>query len=95
MKFIQKTRWGKRRVCLGPMTVAADRWPWQEGYGWKGSDHRAPLNMSGARFGGGWKFCLGVRYGSTTVMLELLFGTMSFAWGNHQWKGPHGSMVPK
>lgn len=63
--------------------ITADRWPWQtrkyaamisgpdervgQRYGWK------PTRGTG-RFGGGWNWSLGFRAGSTTVILELLFG---------------------
>ena len=71
---------------LGKYQVTASRWPWQ-GYGW--FPHRlpaasrkrlrsyAPLNSSGARFGGGWKWRLGVSVGSSSTMIDLLFGTIT------------------
>lgn len=65
------------------LMVHAARWPWQEGYSWAGASYEAPLNRAGrngaaARFGGGWKYRLGVSIGGTTVHLDLLFGMVSF-----------------
>lgn len=66
---------------LGRLEIKASRWPWQ-GYGWFSTKNnpKAYLNPSGARFGGGWRWCLGVRIGGDTVMMELLFGMLRFAW---------------
>ena len=56
------------------LEITADRWPWQ-GYGWGLSTKlRAPLNSSGARFGGGWKYKLGIDIGGTTILINLVFG---------------------
>lgn len=72
-------------LAIGRLVITAQRFPWQ-GYGWaphkKPVDQRAfraPLNSSGARFGGGWKYKLGVSVGGTTVMVDLLFGLLSFS----------------
>lgn len=55
--------------------VVAQRWPWQSGYDWKGmKNNGAPLNAGGARFGGGWKYKLGLSFGGSTLMIDLLFG---------------------
>lgn len=60
--------------------VSASRFPWQKGYNWKGmEDTGALLNRSGARFGGGWRYKLGVSVGTTTVMIDLLFGIVSIS----------------
>ena len=68
---------------LGRLTVKASRFPWQ-GYGWfphkNGRGPTAPLNAGGARFGGGWTYKLGLSVGGTTLMLDLLFGTVSLRW---------------
>lgn len=65
---------------IGRLTITASRFPWQ-GYGWfphkSGNGPRAPLNSSGARFGAGWKYKLGVSVGGTTVMFDVLFGIIS------------------
>lgn len=55
--------------------ITASRWPWQKGYTWRGSESTAPLG-GGARFGGGWRFKLGVDIGGSTVLLNLVFGTI-------------------
>lgn len=65
---------------IGRLNITASRFPWQ-GYGWfphKGNNRAtAPLNPSGARFGGGWKYKLGVSAGGTTVMIDALFGIVT------------------
>lgn len=48
--------------------ITASRWPWQKG------DYTAPLNPFGDRFGGGWKYKLGIDMGGSTVILNLLYG---------------------
>ena len=62
---------------LGRIEIEASRWPWQ-GYGWfphkNGKGPTALLNSSGARFGAGWKYKLGVSLSGRTLMLDLLFG---------------------
>lgn len=65
---------------IGRLNIKADRWPWQAGYNWRGmADHSAPLNRSGARFGAGWKYRIGIDIGGTTVMVNLLFGMIRFS----------------
>jgi hypothetical protein len=67
---------------IGKYKITASRWPWQKGYNWHGSLSSAPLNprnlTTGAspRFGGGWKYSIGVNIGGKTVMLNLLFGSL-------------------
>ena len=68
---------------IGALIIAADRWPWQAGYGWRGSKSSAPLNRPdkhgySARFGGGWKYNLGFQFSGRTLLIELLFGTLRF-----------------
>lgn len=62
---------------IGKITIKASRWPWQ-GYGWfphkNGKGPTAMLNSSGARFGAGWKYKLGISIGGSSVMIDLLFG---------------------
>ena len=64
---------------LGRIQIEASRWPWQ-GYGWfphkNGKGPTALLNSSGARFGRGWKYKLGVSLSGRTLKLDLLFGTV-------------------
>lgn len=59
--------------------ITASRFPWQ-GYGWfphkNGKGPTAPINPGGARFGGGWNWKLGISTGGTTILLDLLFGTV-------------------
>lgn len=55
--------------------ITASRWPWQEGYTWKGTKTLAPL-FNTARFGGGWKYKLGIDMGGSTLLLNLLFGSI-------------------
>jgi hypothetical protein len=76
----------QNRLVIGRLEISANRWPWQ-GYGWAPHNQPkgekvlcAPLNASGARFGGGWKFKLGVSVGATTTNVDLLFGSVSFYW---------------
>ena len=70
-----------KKLRIGALIIVADRWPWQ-GYGWfphkNGKGPTAPLNGSGARFGGGWRYELGIQVGGSTVLANLLFGTLRF-----------------
>ena len=59
---------------IGKIDIKASRWPWQKG------NYAAPLNPAGARFGGGWKYRFGVDVGSTTVMLNLIWGMVRISW---------------
>lgn len=65
---------------LGRYIIKASRWPWQ-GWGWfphkNGKGQKALLNASGSRFGAGWNYRLGISIGGSTVMIDLLFGTVS------------------
>ena len=62
---------------IGRVTINASRWPWQ-GYGWSSTGGpTALLNRSGARFGGGWRWKLGISIGDSSLMFELLFGIIS------------------
>ena len=67
---------------LGKYEVKASRFPWQ-GYGWfphrNGKGPKAMFNQSGARFGGGWRWKFGVSVGGRTVLLDLLFGSVSIS----------------
>lgn len=59
--------------------ITASRFPWQ-GYGWfphkNGKGPTAMLNPQGSRFGAGWNYKLGVSVGGTTLLIDLLFGTV-------------------
>lgn len=69
------------KIKLLRLEVKSARWPWQ-GYGWfphkNGTGPKAILNPTGARFGGGWKYSLGIQVSDSTVLLNLLFGTITF-----------------
>ena len=72
------TRTQDRTVIeIGPYTIVASRWPWH-GYGWfphkSGKGSKAMLNPSGARFGAGWSYKLGIDIGGSSVLLNLIFG---------------------
>ncbi len=64
---------------IGKYRIKADRWPWQ-GYGWfphkNGKGPTAPLNRSGARFGGGWRWKIGISVGGSSIIIDLLFGSV-------------------
>lgn len=74
---------------IGRLSITASRWPWQirrssglfscpktekvgAKYGWM------PTGGMG-RFGGGWKWSLGINVGGSTVILDLLFGSIRFS----------------
>jgi len=68
-------------VRIGNLKISATRWPWQKysptmKYGWFGTGKRIYM----ARFGGGWKFKLGVDVGGSTVLFNLGFGIVDFRW---------------
>ena len=89
MKFLRSDKYGKPTLYLGRVSIRADRWPWQvrrsvalmsgpdekkgEKYGWK------PTKGTG-RFGGGWNWALGFEASSSTIILNLLFGTVRISW---------------
>jgi hypothetical protein len=65
---------------IGRLEITASRFP-NQGYGWfphkNGKGPKAVLNPSGARFGGGWAYKLGVSVGmgpNPTILVDLLFG---------------------
>jgi len=65
---------------IGRIEIKASRWPWQ-GAGWfphrqPWHPGRAPLNSCGARFGGGWKYKFGISIGGSTILIDLLFGSL-------------------
>lgn len=64
-------------VVLG-IEVKAERWPWQKGYDWRGmTNSTAPLNFGAARFGGGWRYKIGVDWSGSTVIFNLVFGMVT------------------
>lgn len=69
-------------MIIGRLKVTADRFPWQ-GYGWfphkNDNSQKAMFNPSGARFGGGWNYKLGLSIGGSTVIIDLIFGSLRFS----------------
>ncbi len=57
------------------MRWKASRWPWQD------FNSCAPLNSTGARFGGGWHYKFGIAVGGREVTLDLIWGTVRISWG--------------
>lgn len=73
------------KVRIGALIVKASRWPWQSGYNWYGmTNSTAPLNQprqgekAAPRFGGGWKYNVGFQFSGRTLLVELLFGMLTF-----------------
>ena len=52
------------------MKVKFDRWPWQY----------SCTKWHMGRFGGGWKYSLGFKYGGRTIIFDLLFGSIRISW---------------
>jgi hypothetical protein len=77
---IYTDRYKRRALRIWRWDITASCWPWQDGYNWKGRVGRgAPLNPVGpngtsARFGGGWRYRLGIDVGGVSIMLNLLWG---------------------
>lgn len=76
----ERKSWGGEHdsmIRIGRLKLRASRWPWQ-GYGWfphkNGRGPKAMLNASGARFGAGWRYKLGIDVGGSSVLLNLIFG---------------------
>lgn len=74
----------KAQVRIGALEICASRWPWQEGYNWRGTTREALLN-NGARFGGGWKYKLGASSGGWSTSgiglhLDLILGALHIEW---------------
>lgn len=53
------------------MRIKFDRWPWQP----------SRASIFSGRFGGGWKYSLGFKYGGRTIIFDLLFGSIRIEWG--------------
>ncbi|WP_088183946.1 hypothetical protein [Sphingobium sp. Z007] len=75
----------RNKVRIGALLIRAERWPWQAGYNWHGmTNSAAPLNQprrgdrAAPRFGGGWKYNLGIQFSGRTLLVELLFGMLTF-----------------
>lgn len=80
---LKKALTARRGVLrLGRLRITADRWPWQacvphwshvgktpKRYGWG-------LVPGMARFGGGWDWKLGLSISTSTVIVDLLFGSI-------------------
>lgn len=64
----------KDKFTIGKLTITLSRWPWQK------FNAHGMLNPAGARFGGGWKYKLGIDVGGTTVILNLIWGMIRFSY---------------
>ena len=71
-------------MMIGRLKIEAKRWPWQKGYNWYGmTNSSAPLSLpregekAAPRFGGGWKYELGIHIGSRSINLMLLYGMIT------------------
>lgn len=67
------------KLSFGRLEISFSRWPGQTGpWGCKlGWFNGGPLG----RFGGGWKYKLGVCVGGSGVLFDLLFGSIYISWG--------------
>ena len=71
-------------MLIGRLRIKASRWPWQDGFNWHGTSMSAPINAklpgekAAPRFGGGWKYKLGFALSGRTLMIDLLFGIVTF-----------------
>lgn len=76
---------------IGRLNINASRWPWQQmsatpegkriNFGFrphKSGVRGAILNPTSARFGGGWNYKLGIDIANRSILLHLLFGSVSF-----------------
>lgn len=65
------------KVKIGRLSIETSRWP-SQGYGWQphknGKGPKAMLNSQGSRFGAGWNYKLGIDIGSSSILLNLIFG---------------------
>lgn len=68
---------------IGKIEITASRFPWQNisipgnprgKYGWR------PDKAYMCRFGGGWRYCLGINVGRTAMVINLLFGIIRISW---------------
>lgn len=91
--FKTSIKYGRTHLHAGRLTISAKHWPWQkrgnaallssaaerkmDRYGWRGTDGMG-------RFGGGWNWNLGIQIGGKTILLSLLFGTITISW----WRKP-------
>lgn len=61
---------GPGKMRIGSFELFADRWPWQwdRKIGWWD------------RFGGGWRWKLGIDIASTTIIVNLIWGSIGLRW---------------
>lgn len=66
------------------LNVEMQRWPWQDGYGWRSSD---TCHWMKPRFGGGWDYKLGIDVVTNTygfaVNINLLLGIITLIYRNN------------
>lgn len=64
---------------IGKIHITPQRWPWQ----------KSGKSLIWGRFGGGWNYKLGIDIGTTTIILNLLFGLIRFEWASadRKWAG--------
>lgn len=72
---------------IGRLRITADRWPWQRPVSWHQQlSGNLPRRYGWGtvpgmgRFGGGWNWNLGIQVGSSTVILNLLWGSVRINW---------------
>ncbi len=58
----------QKNYKIGHLKIILDRWGKNHGHGWLG------------RFGGGWRWKLGLDIGGTTIILNLIWGTVRISW---------------
>lgn len=72
-------------ILIGGLKITASRWPGQVGYDWRGMTNNTAILNNGARFGGGWKYCLGFSTAGWSengggISVDLLFGNININW---------------
>jgi hypothetical protein len=65
-------------VKIGRLRIRADRWPWDRSLYGPGRNGWGKVPGWG-RFGGGWNWKLGIAIGGSTVMVDLIFGMVTFS----------------
>ena len=73
----------RKTIQIKRLKIVFSRWP-NQGYGWfphkNGRGPQGILNSRGSRFGAGWNYKLGIDFGGSSVLLNLLFGMVSVSW---------------
>lgn len=91
MTLIALDRYKKRNLKIGPVWIRPERFPWQirrhaaalsspsevkavgAKYGWRATDGTG-------RFGGGWNWKLGIDFGGSSMIINLIFGYVRVTW---------------